>query len=150
MIGTRFVKPLEDEEKIKEYAKCAEWCNDESNWAYIADEADCYVVRRRPAKTQEELEAEQLAKLKAERQNAVDTLTVEVDGLVFDGNEEAQERMARTVAIAIASGADINTEKRTWVLADNSVVEVTVAQLAEACKLAGDKQTELWVVPYTV
>lgn len=89
-----------------------------------------------------------LNKAKRERAEAVAKITVEVDGMTFDGNEEAQSRMARTVATAVALGVDINTEKRTWVLADNTIAQPTVAQLAEATRLAGDKMTELWIVPY--
>lgn len=89
-----------------------------------------------------------LNKAKRERAEAVAKITVEVNGMTFDGNEEAQSRMARTVATAVALGVDINTEKRTWVLADNTIAQPTVAQLAEATRLAGDKMTELWIVPY--
>lgn len=89
-----------------------------------------------------------LNKAKRERAEAVAKITVEVDGMTFDGDEEAQSRMARTVATAVALGVDINTEKRTWVLADNTIAQPTVAQLAKATRLAGDKMTELWIVPY--
>ena len=66
----------------------------------------------------------------------------------FDGDEDSQTRMGRTIAAAVALNVDLTTEKRTWVLADNTISEVTIAQLAEALRLAGDAQTILWTIPY--
>lgn len=101
-----------------------------------------------PEPTPEELAALELAQAKADRAEAVARITVTVDGLTFDGDEASQTRMGRTIAAAVALGADLSAEKRTWVLADNSIAEVTIAQLAEALRLAGDAQTALWTVPY--
>ena len=98
--------------------------------------------------TQEEKDSLALFLAKEERAQAVSNITVEVDGMVFDGNEASQSRMGRTIAAAVALGLDLTKEKRTWVLADNTIVEVTIAQLAQVLKLAGDAQTALWVVPY--
>lgn len=64
-------------------------------------------------------------------------------GNTFDGNEEAQNRMAR--ALAGMDDADVVP----WVLADNSIVSVGKAELREALRLSGQAQTELWVKPYT-
>lgn len=97
-----------------------------------------------PEPTPEEIAAQALAEAKAERAAAVAALTVEVDGMVFDGDEKAQERMSR--AVVLADSMDETTE---WVLADNTVAVVTAAQLRRACRAAGKAQTELWVVPYT-
>lgn len=127
--------------------EAAHWCN---------RRGDCYIVRiaggfqivAAPEPTEEEKAAAELAQAKAERTEAVSRITVEVDGMVFDGDEPAQGRIGRTVAAALALGVDINTEKRTWVLADNTIAQPTIAQLAEALRLAGDKMTELWIVPY--
>ena len=88
-----------------------------------------------------------MAQAKSDRAEAVSKITVEVDGMVFDGDEKAQERMSRTVSIATANGMPMTTET-TWVLADNTIAQVTLQQLAKACLLAGQKQTELWTVPY--
>ena len=101
-----------------------------------------------PEPTAEELAAQELAQAKAERADAVSKIIVEVDGMKFDGDEESQSRIGRTIAAAVALGVDLTTEKRTWVLADNTIAEVTIAQLAEALRLAGDAQTALWTVPY--
>jgi hypothetical protein len=86
----------------------------------------------------------QLAASKAERAEAVAAITVEVDGMIFDGDEKAQERMAR--AVNMADSLDEETE---WVLHDSTVAIVTAAQLRRACRAAGKTQTELWVKPYT-
>lgn len=98
--------------------------------------------------TPEEIEAQELAEAKAERAEAVSKIIVEVDGMKFDGDETAQTRMGRTISAAMAQGVDLNTEKRAWVLADNTVAEPTIAQLAKALELAGNEQTRLWTIPY--
>lgn len=100
-----------------------------------------------PAKTAEELATEELAQAKAERADAVSKITVTVDGMVFDGDEISQERMSRTITAAMATGEDVSAIT-TWVLADNTVAQVSIKQLAKALRLAGEKQTELWTVPY--
>ena len=102
-----------------------------------------YVAGYAPVKPQKLIEAEALAQAKAERAAAVAAITVEVDGMVFDGDEKAQERMSR--AVVLADSMDETTE---WVLHDNTVAIVTADQLRRACKLAGKAQTELWTVPY--
>ena len=76
---------------------------------------------------------------KAERQQMVDAITVEVDGFIFDGDEVSQNRIARAVAVA-----DLMTETTEWTLADNTVATVTIQQLKTACRLAGEAQTRLW------
>lgn len=132
--------------------EAAVWCN-ESGKAYIEELPSDSGVRRFkivaiPEPTEEELAAQELAQAKAERADAVSKLIVEVDGMRFDADEESQTRMGRTIAAAVALEVDISAEKRTWVLADNSIAEVSVKQLAEALRLAGDAQTKLWTVPY--
>ncbi|MDX7735887.1 DUF4376 domain-containing protein [Aeromonas caviae] len=76
---------------------------------------------------------------KAERQQRVDAITVEVDGFIFDGDEVSQNRMARAV-----TAADQLTDTTPWTLHDNSVVTVTALQLKTACLLAGEAQTAIW------
>ena len=135
----------------KEYPpEVAIWCN--NNNAYI-EEIEPQNGHRRfqvvavPEPTAEELAEQELQQKKADRAEAVSKITVEVDGMEFDGDEKAQERMSRTVSIATANGMPMTTET-TWVLADNTIAQVTLQQLAKACLLAGQKQTELWTVPY--
>lgn len=105
------------------------------------------VLLEAPAKTDEELAAEELAQAKAERADAVSKITVTVDGMVFDGDEVSQERMSRTITAAVATGEDMSATT-TWVLADNTVAKVSIKQLAQALRAAGEQQTKLWTVPY--
>ena len=79
---------------------------------------------------------------KAARQADVDAITVEVQGKLFDGNEEAQTRMSRAV---VAMG---DTDETLWVLADNTTALVTRAELQAAMHLAREAQTAIWVRPY--
>lgn len=101
----------------------------------------------RPEKPAEVVAEEAMQTAKATRAAAVAAITVEVDGKVFDGDEVAQERMARTVTAATATGASMD-DTTTWVLHDNTVVQVSIRQLAMALRLAGEAQTSLWTVPY--
>lgn len=106
-----------------------------------------YVAGYAPMKSEEQKKIEEEQRLlneaKAKRAEKVNSITVEIDGMVFDGDEKAQERMAR--AVIMANSLDEETE---WVLHDNTVATVTAEQLKRACREAGKKQTELWVVPY--
>lgn len=136
--------------KTKQVAVCEKKLND--NFFEAEAEQDYkgnwYLKGYAPNPTNEEKQAQVLAQAKEDRSRAVSEIIVEVDGMNFDGDEESQTRMGRTIAAAVALGVDLTKEKRTWVLADNSIAEVTVAQLAKALQLAGDAQTELWTIPY--
>lgn len=102
----------------------------------------------RPPMTAEEQAAAELQEAKSERATAVERLTVTVNGKVFDADETSQNRMSRVVAGAQALGVDLETTTQIWVLADNTIAQPTVAELAQALKLAGEAQTALWTVPY--
>lgn len=131
----------------------AVWCN-ESGKAYI-EEIEPVDGKRRfqivaiPEPTAEEIAAQELAEAKAERAEAVSKLVVTVNGKKFDADETSQNRMARVVAGAQALGVDLEKTTQIWVLADNTIAQPTVAQLAQALKLAGEAQTALWTKPYT-
>jgi hypothetical protein len=106
-----------------------------------------YVAGYAPMKSEEQKQLEEQQRLlnnaKAQRAEKVNSIIVEVDGMVFDGDEKAQERMAR--AVIMANSLD---EETVWVLHDNTVATVTAGQLKRACREAGKKQTEFWTVPY--
>lgn len=138
MIGTKFEKPLQD---LDAYSQCAQWCNE--NNAFIEDCGDYYEAKAIPEPTAEELAAQELAQAKSERADAVSKIIVTVDGMQFDGDEESQQRVARSI-IALEDG-----ETMPWVLYDNTIAEVTKEQLKQVLRLAGQRQSELWVVPYT-
>ena len=97
-----------------------------------------------PEPTPEEIEADRLDEAKRLRAAKVAAITVEVDGMVFDGDEMAQSRMARAVTAAETAGLD----KTVWVLADNTVAEVTRAQLQQALSKAMLAMAEVWTEPY--
>ena len=128
----------------------AQWCNE--NNAYI-EEIEPIDGHRRfqvvaiPAPTPEEQAEQELAQAKAERADAVSRITVTVDGLVFDGDETAQDRMARAITMFQANNLPVDYQTD-WVLADNTIAKVTVTQLSQALLLAGQAQTALWTVPY--
>ena len=107
-----------------------------------------YLEGNEPTMPPEMLAQKALEDAKADRAKTVSRIKVTVDGMEFDGDETAQTRMGRTIAAAVALGVDIDTYTQTWVLADNTVAQPTIKQLAQALKLAGEAQTEAWTVPY--
>lgn len=102
-----------------------------------------------PDPTPEEIAAAEAAEAlrlreeaKRARQAAVDSITVEVNGKVFDGDETSQTRMSRAILGMQATGQP----SITWVLADNTETQATQAELTEALCMAGARQAELWVL----
>lgn len=75
---------------------------------------------------------------KQDRHKKVSEIKVTVDDMVFDGDEDSQNRMARAFV-----GLD-DGESMSWVLHDNSLATVTKEQLKQALRLAGEAQTLLW------
>lgn len=74
------------------------------------------------------------------RTDAVAAITVTTTaGNTFNGDEASQNRMARSI-VALS-----DTDTITWVLANNSTIQATKAELQEALKLSGEAQTALWV-----
>ena len=94
--------------------------------------------------SEEEKTVYNLDKIKNERAEAVAAIKVTVDGMVFDGDEIAQSRMARALTAAEATGQTSTV----WVLADNTIATVTKAQLAQALALSMQEMGKLWTVPY--
>lgn len=99
-----------------------------------------YTEEPDPEPTPEEL----LEQAKHERAKQVAAIKVEVDGMTFDGDETSQSRMARALEVASITGM----QSTIWVLADNTVAEVTVAQMQQALSKAMLEMGELWTVPY--
>lgn len=133
---------FEKDQKVskKEYTKAAIWCN--SNGHYIEEVNGEYFIRQIAPPTDEEIAAEELAKAKAKRAEYVAKLVVTVDDLQFDGDETSQDRMARS-CVALNDGETVQ-----WVLADNTIAQVTKEQLRQALRLAGEAQTAIWADPY--
>ena len=81
---------------------------------------------------------------KAARAAAVEAITVTTQaGNTFDGDEASQARMSRAIMV-LSTGAAAAVP---WVLADNTVIQATAAELTEALALAGAEQARLWVLP---
>lgn len=81
--------------------------------------------------------------LKTERAASVEAIKVTTQaGNTFDGDETSQGRMARAI-IALSTGL---APSIIWVLADNSVIQATAAELTEALVLSGQAQAAIWVL----
>lgn len=84
------------------------------------------------------------ATAKAVRAQAVEAIKVTTQaGNTFDGDETSQGRMARAI-IALSTGLAPSV---TWVLANNTTINATPAELTEALVLAGQAQASIWVIP---
>lgn len=89
------------------------------------------------------LEPQTRAAAKIARALAVEAIQVTTQaGNTFDGDEVSQGRMSRAI-IALSTGLAPSV---TWVLADNSTIEATSAELTEALVLAGMAQAAIWVI----
>lgn len=90
----------------------------------------------------EEAEKQEHEQWKQERAAVVKAIKVTTSsGNTFDGDEESQGRMARAI-LGLQSSAAPSV---TWVLADNTAIQVTQEELQEALALAGAEQARLWV-----
>lgn len=110
---------------------------------YFVTEQDYapYIVYTK--KSDEQVDEIKLNKAKSSRLSKVgDIVVTTASGKVFDGNEEAQTRMARAII------AMNDTDETMWVLADNTPAVVTQSELKEALRLSGEEQTRIWVSPY--
>ena len=87
-------------------------------------------------------EVRTLAKLARAESVAAIKVTTQA-GNTFDGDETSQGRMARAI-IALSTNLAPSVS---WVLADNSVIQATAAELTEALVKAGQAQAAMWVLP---
>lgn len=100
---------------------------------------DLYVEPPPPPETDEQ----RRARLRWDRVLAVQAIKVTTAaGNTFDGDEISQGRMARAIIALNATG----TPSVTWVLANNSTIQATAAELTEALSLAGAAQAAIWVI----
>lgn len=83
---------------------------------------------------------EEFKRLRAQAVAAIKVTTSA--GHVFDGDEVSQGRMARAL-IGLQMAAPGSTVR--WVLADNTVLQVGLEEMAEALTLAGLAQANVWV-----
>ncbi|MCF0115093.1 MAG: hypothetical protein HUJ56_07040, partial [Erysipelotrichaceae bacterium] len=92
----------------------------------------------RPEMTEEEKKEYNSFLKRSKKLTAIKDIIVTVDGMQFQADESSQTRISR--AISVMS----DTDTIDWILADNSVVSVTKAQLMQVLKLAVLEQTILW------
>jgi hypothetical protein len=104
----------------------------------VQEQIDAHLARDAEAHAAEARNAAKLV-----RQAAVDAIKVTTStGKIFDGDETSQTRMARAIIALQAMGVPTVT----WVLADNTSTQATVAELVEALALAGAAQANIWVI----
>lgn len=84
-----------------------------------------------------------LVMAKNTRSMEVQRIVVVVDEMLFDGNENAQQRML--MKIQTWNTSDKTTK---WVLADNIVADVTKDQLTKALQESVKEMNKIWLTPY--
>lgn len=78
------------------------------------------------------------------RNNTIAHLTVKVNGKVFNADQTSQSRIKNAIDHLEMTGK----QSKDWVMADNSICEVTVEELKEAYIKALDLQDSIWIQPY--
>lgn len=89
-------------------------------------------------KGQQKFERE-FAQWKQAREAQVDSIVVEIEGRLYQGDERSQGRMARSITASLS-----DSDMVSWTLADNAVVDVPISEIREALRLAGLRQTAIW------
>lgn len=137
-----FTAPQPEHDPITQFVReAAPVLTDKGHWEQQWEVVDLLpeVVEASQAK---KVEADMLA-AKLSRHGLVAAITVTTQsGKVFDGNEDAQNRMSRAIT-AMDDGDELP-----WVLSDNTVALVGKAEMREALRLAGAAMAAIWVAPY--
>lgn len=89
-------------------------------------------------RTDEEIQQALYNQWKDERQSKVDNIEVELNGIMYQGDETSQTRIARVVSVME------DTDTIMWVAKDNNVNELSKADLKYILREAGIKQTLIW------
>lgn len=103
-----------------------------------APERPEYVIDIQTWKDANNIDREQF---KTDRADKISKLTVTVDDMVFDADDQSVIGMGTR----IQSMSDTDAKK--WALANNTVAEVTKAQFLEAMRLGSDQITAHWFSP---
>jgi hypothetical protein len=125
-----------------DYATCSDlsWVDGMAGQGFVLEEE----ARAIPGMDQARIDDLKLTAMeivtKEDRTEAVERIIVEVEGMMFDGDEESQSRMSRAI-VSLNPG-----EVTLWKLADNTAANVTREQLQAALRAAGAAQTALWFV----
>lgn len=121
MIGTKLYKNNQDD--MTRYTEIVIWCNE--NNTTIEDKGDYYEVVKQPEPTLDELKADKLAALKAERDNK-EVAPIENNGYLYDYDDKARDRINAAIIALELAGAEASLE---WTCADNTDATVTAADL---------------------
>ena len=119
-------KALEYGVDLTEFEELIAEC--ESNFEYPSEES-----------IQEELELQVKAELKSAKELALNSITVEVNGKVFDGRAKDQVN----IMAAIQAAELLNKTEETWVLNDDTKQIVTVEELKLALALSIQRVGEI-------
>lgn len=91
------------------------------------------------------LKCQKIAEIKRKRDESIRDIIVNVDGMLFNGDDVSQARLCHTIQAYAQDNIDPNEIKVQWVLASNSVETVSIRQLQDALKLAVEEQSRIWV-----
>jgi len=95
--------------------------------------------------TQRDSLAEAAMRAIAQRERAERTAAITVQtvmGNVFQGDEVSQSRMVRVLR---AMEEELPDGTVLWIMADNSLAEITLAELEEALRLSVAEQQVIWL-----
>ena len=115
----------------------AVWCN--RNGAYIEAVDGGYQIVGIPESTLDEVKAEKITSLKADR-DRLEVEDIEVDGHLYDYDEKARERINNAIIALQASGTSI-----LWTLANNDSVLVTAQDLVAVVSAVAVRSNTLHV-----
>lgn len=124
-------------QRVDEVAPVDKGTHWEQTWSVVALDAATVSANQVRATAQ----AREAAKSARTASVAAITVTTAA-GHTFDGDETSQTRMVRAIVALNATA----TPSITWVLANNTVIQATAAELTEALALAGAAQAAVWVV----
>lgn len=112
-------------------------------WAAIGVEySETQLPETQP--TEQQIEQNRIATLKADNHNKIDSLTVVVDEMEFQANADSLSNITNAIqAMQITEQPTIQ-----WVLKDNTVADVTLEQLQSVLTKAVAQITELRIQPY--
>lgn len=145
--------PLEEKDpRIQELLKEGFEKVSEENYNKLLGNIDGKIYRKTPRGfepyTYTPSEKDKLSQKKALREEDLENLKVQVDGMVFDADEISQNRISRILSTAHILNQDIDTTFKEWILADNTISKVSIRQLSTVLEKASEKTSELWLKPY--
>lgn len=133
MLGTKFYKNNYD---LKEYSRCAEWCN--NNNATITDKGEYYECVEIPAPALDEVKNIKISELK-QRRDAEEQTPITYGGYRWDFDDKAIQRINGAI---IALGDE---DTITWTTADNEEIVVNQEDLNDIIKASAIRSNALHV-----